>query len=62
MRWFDAGVNCFDKRMPMHSTIEQAVNDDVTNMCVIATHQENWQACIDAINAYPQNLVATWGR
>lgn len=61
MPWFDAGINCFDKRMPLQPTLSAAVDSAVTKMCIIGTHEKNWKSCIDAAIQYPDNLHCTVG-
>lgn len=61
MQWFDAGVNCFDNRLPLHQTLADAKAYQVNKLCVIATHENDWEACITARQAYPQHIVHTLG-
>lgn len=61
MHWFDAGINCFDKRMPLQPTLSEAVECGVSKMCVIATHQQDWQLCIDAATTNSDSLFCTIG-
>lgn len=61
MFWFDAGVNCFDKRMPLQPTLSEAIDSGVSKMCVIGTHEQDWRGCIDAVKRNPDNLYCTVG-
>ncbi|WP_100642739.1 TatD family hydrolase [Alteromonas facilis] len=61
MRWFDAGVNCFDDRLPLAETLEAARTKGVDRMCVIATHQRDWDKCLAWASQYPENLCCTIG-
>lgn len=61
MQWFDAGVNCFDPRLPLEETVKAAVDARVTRMCVIATSPEEWQPTLESVKHYPEHLCCTIG-
>lgn len=61
MEWFDAGVNCFDPRLPLDETIQSAKDANVNRMCVIATSPEEWQPSLDSVKRYSEQLCCTIG-
>lgn len=61
MRWFDAGVNCFDTRMPLAETLAQAKANGVERLCVITTQESEWQQCLNWVEQYPDTLCCTLG-
>lgn len=61
MRWFDAGVNVFDQRLPLEPTLHNSIQAGVDRLCVIATSEDDWHACLEAVQQHPKHLCSTLG-
>ena len=61
MRWFDAGVNVFDERLPLQPTLQNAIEAGVDRLCVIGTSEQDWAACADAVEQHAEHLCCTFG-
>ncbi|MDM7861565.1 TatD family hydrolase [Alteromonas sp. ASW11-36] len=61
MRWFDAGVNQFDQRLPIEQTLTAAERAGVTRLCVIATEESEWSSSLAWQNQYPEQICCTLG-
>ncbi|MDC8832167.1 TatD family hydrolase [Alteromonas gilva] len=61
MAWFDAGVNVFDQRLPAEATLAAAAQANVTRMCLITTHPDEWAVAESLYQQYPHTLCYTLG-
>ncbi|NVK58055.1 MAG: TatD family hydrolase [Alteromonadaceae bacterium] len=61
MAWFDAGVNVFDQRLPAEATIAAAAKANVTRICLITTHPDEWARAESFYQQFPQTICYTLG-
>ncbi|MBT0586041.1 TatD family hydrolase [Alteromonas oceanisediminis] len=61
MQWFDAGVNCFDERLPAQHTLAAAREQGVERLCLISTHASEWAPCITHARQQSQVISNTLG-
>lgn len=61
MQWFDAGVNLLDKRFDPHAVIANALTANVTRLCMITTHPQEWDTAAALYQQYPNTLCYTIG-
>lgn len=61
MAWFDAGVNLLDSRFNIAEVVTASIANNVTKLCVITTHPNEWERAAKLAAEYPEHVCYTVG-
>lgn len=61
MAWFDAGVNLLDSRFNVTEVVNASIANNVTRLCIITTHPNEWEPAAELAAAYPEHVCYTVG-